>query len=231
MATPDHGGEGQGGGVGRGEGRGERWRFPGRSFRLEWEGPPPRPGLRGYWDLLVGPGAERSEVRLWLGVAFATAALSVAYPLASGAPWAWWQLALAAVLAFDVCGGVAVTASTPAKRWYHRHGEGARAKAAFVAGHLPHGAAVALLFHPEPASYFLAYALVLAPATAAVLLAGIYIRRPVAMVATATGIFVLVAWPGPTPWLEWFEPMILMKLIAGHLVFEAPFRAPPRGGG
>jgi hypothetical protein len=209
-------------------GRGPGWRFPGRSFRLEWEGPPPRSGAKGYWDLLVGPGAVPAEVHLWLAIATASAVLAVVYPLVAGAPWGWWQYLLAAVLAFDVCGGVAVNASTPAKRWYHRLGEGSKAKAVFVAWHILHVAVVALLFHPAPFGYAVMFVVVLALSTAAVLIVDLYIMRPVAMVATATGITVLAVGPGFTPWMEWFEPMLLVKLIAAYLVFEAPLRAPDR---
>lgn len=213
---------------GRPAGRG--WLGPGRAFRVEWEGPKPRPGARRYWDMFVGPGAVAGERRLWFGVAVAASVLAVVYPLATDAPWRWWHYLLAAVMAFDICGGVAVNASSPAKRWYHRETETAKGKLAFVALHLVHVAVVALFFREFSALYFAVFAVVLGTCAVLVVATDLYLQRPVALVACAVGLAVLSAGPGFTDRLEWFEPMLFMKLIAAYLVFEAPFRAPDSNG-
>lgn len=204
---------------------GRGWQGPGRSFSVEWEGPGPRPGLRGYWDEFVGPGAVAGETRLWFGVAIAGTLLALIYPLATDAPWRWWHYLLAALLAFDIVGGVAVNASAPAKRWYHRETQTVKGKLSFVGTHLLHVAVVALLFRDDPVAYFAVFAALLGAGAMLVVTAELYLQRPVALVACAAGLAVLAAGPGFTDRLEWFEPMLFMKLIAAYLVFEAPFRA------
>jgi hypothetical protein len=195
-----------------------------QSQTIEWSFPPPRKGALGAWDRFVGPGYASGELRLWI---FATAAgclLAVAYPLVCSARWNWWQYLIAGVIGADIWGGVAVNASAPAKRWYHRKNASVLSHVAFVAVHAVHVLVVATIFHPNPLAYFMVFTGALGASTLAVLAAPLYLRRPVAALAAAASISVLAAGPGLTPFLQWFEPAMFMKLVIGYLVFEAPFR-------
>jgi hypothetical protein len=104
----------------------------------------PRPGVAGHWDGFIGPGATRAENALILWAAFCTAAV-VAYALMADPGWSALQLAVVALVAFDIGGGVPANASSSAKRWLHRPGQGFREHFGFPLVHV-HPFVLALLF-------------------------------------------------------------------------------------
>ena len=54
-----------------------------------------------------------------------------------------------------------------------------------------------------------------------------YVRRPLAFGLLAATIFVSLYALPPTAGLEWFMPVLFLKLDVAHLVREEPYR--PRG--
>jgi hypothetical protein len=64
-------------------------------------------------------------------------------------------------------------------------------------------------------------ALDLSAATIAVLRAPHYLQRPVAMFAFCAAILLNLFFPDPL--LNWFVPVLFLKLVVAHLVKEAPF--------
>jgi hypothetical protein len=191
---------------------------------IRWTGPPPRSGLAGRWDRLVGPGATRGENLTTLGAGLAGVVLAVA--LAPG-EWAAWKVALAAVLAFDLVGGIAANAGAPAQRWYHRPGTSAREHLAFAAAHGLQLAAVALAFRDGDVAYALAGYAILLAAVALVLAAPQHLRRAAALCGVLAGVVALDGIFGAAAGLEWFAVAFYVKLLAAHANREAPF-APAR---
>lgn len=186
------------------------------SENISWTPPPPRSGLAGSWDRFVGPGATAAENGLIAGFALAVTALVLWLAPA----WTGWQQLVAGLLALDLAGGVAANAATPAKRWYHRAGQGASAHFGFVAVHL-HPFVVAWLFGgwlwgAAVYGYLLAAALL-------VIIAPRRLERPLALSLAAGGILLgLLVWPAPAG-MAWFAPLFYLKLLVAHLVREAPF--------
>ncbi|NEP44590.1 MAG: hypothetical protein F6K35_37415, partial [Okeania sp. SIO2H7] len=87
---------------------------------IEWTYPEPR----NLADRFIGPGATRGELLLQL---IPPVLMALALPLvAKLGDWGWnfWQMLIAAILAFDLLGGVITNATSSAKRWYHRTGQG-----------------------------------------------------------------------------------------------------------
>lgn len=140
-------------------------------FRIDWNAPEPRSGVVGAWDRLVGPGHDNAEIYFWLFAIAAGSFSAIAYPLCLAAPWSWWKYLLIAIIAADVWGGVAVNASGPAKRWYHRPTVSGRDHMTFVAAHSVHLFIVAAIFHARPWTYFMAFTGALCVCTAAILTA------------------------------------------------------------
>lgn len=75
----------------------------------------PRPGAAGYWDRFIGPGATRAENAVILLWALICAVAVVAYAFWDNLGWSPLQLAVAALLALDIGGGVPANASNAAK--------------------------------------------------------------------------------------------------------------------
>ena len=183
----------------------------------------PRPGVAGLWDRFIGPGAARVENALILLWAVLCAATVVTHALVAELGWSALQLAVVALLAFDIAGGVPANASNCAKRWYHRTGQGFGEHFGFPLIHV-HPFALALLFPGfgwGTAATIYAYLLV---AATVVLLTPLYLKRPVAFVlysmALLAGLYAL----GVPPGLEWFVPLFFLKLLVAHLLPEEAYR-------
>lgn len=178
----------------------------------------PRSGLLGLWDRLVGPGMTPAENALVLGVSFVSAGLVGLHLHSLGMDWI--RIGLGALMAFDIVGGAVSNMTETTKRWYHRQGQRAKDHFAFISLHLLHIALVALMF--RGAGFDLVFMIViggwLLVSAAAVLSAPATLRNPLAatLYVVATGLALYVT--GPTQGLEWFVPLLFVKLLMGHSV-------------
>ncbi|MCA9968973.1 MAG: hypothetical protein KC425_02100 [Anaerolineales bacterium] len=197
---------------------------------INWTPPPPRRGLAGAWDRFIGPGARDAELWLQLLPTLAAPLLLLLYARQHSLGWSGWQQAVAALLAFDLVGGVITNATATAKRWYHRPGQGFAAHFGFVAVHFLHPLLVAWLFRGGDWAYFAASYLYLLLAAAAILALPLYLQRPAALACAVGGLALSLYAFTPTPGLEWFLPVFYLKLLVSHLLKEAPF-APPSSAG
>ena len=180
--------------------------------------PAPRPGLPGSWDRFVGPGMGWQETTLVIGSGSLGAVLTAWALAAQGAPL--FLVILGAVLALDVIGGAVCMATETTKRWYHRPGVTTTQLASFVSLHLLHIGIVAWAFRGDgfDVTYAAAVSALLVTAMAAVLAVPRRLKLPVAVTffLAATGLALGVL--GATPGLEWFVPVLFVKLLIGHLI-------------
>jgi hypothetical protein len=191
---------------------------------IEWTPPAPRQGSLGAWDRFVGPGATSAEewVQLVFGLGIAAACIA-SFPWSGGFAAGPVAIVVAIVLAADLGGGLVTNATAAAKRWYHRPGHGRAAHLKFVAVHGVHIAAVAAVFATNGATYFLVAYGYLMLASVLIVMAPLYLQRPVAMGLAGLG-FALAQLPLlAVPGLDWFLPLLLLKLLVAHLLKEAPF--------
>lgn len=195
------------------------------SVQISWNPPKPRTGALGGWDRFVGPGATDAEevLQLILGGAIAIGGVALFW-LAQGQTPNIWQWLFVAVLAFDIGGGIVTNSTSAAKRWYHRPGLGRLQHFGFVAAHLVHIGLMAFLFADAPISYALALGGMLMLSTVLVLFSPLYLQRPMAV-----GLAMVVIMVGQLPLFEiaglnWFIPALMLKLILGHALKEAPFQ-------
>jgi hypothetical protein len=184
--------------------------------------PAPRDGWRGELDRFIGPGATRAEIALALGAAFAAGLAMALYALLRPLPWTIWQTFVAALIAFDLAGGVATNATRAAKRWYHRPGQGRRPLMLFTAAHGAHLLLVAALFRAGDWAWAAVWFAGLLGMAASIVWAPRYLQRPLALLWVVAGFAVDLYAFAPAPGMEWFIPVFLLKLLAAHLVDEEP---------
>ena len=189
-----------------------------------WRYPQPRPGMRGALDKFIGPGATPAEVWLAFGAALAAGVAAPTYAIVTDLGWNTLQLALAALIAFDVLGGVVTNATSAAKRWYHRPELTFRDHFGFTALHLIHLFVVAWLFREGDWAFAIITSAYLLAAAAIILRVPLYLQRPVALLLYALSILMALYLLSPTPGLEWFLPLFYLKLLVSHLVREEPYR-------
>lgn len=193
---------------------------------IDWSLPP------GRTDWSVGTGATAVERTLALACA-AAGAVAVAVTVPDGVDWRWWQWVVVLVLAVDVVGGVAANGLSTAKRLYHSPpADGAGAVVRLV--HHPVGFS-ALHVHPFVVAavlpgggwgWALAWYLACVGATALVVAVPPYLQRPAALAVVA--LLLVLAPLGPPPdGLQWFGPVLALKLVLAHAVREEPYRPGP----
>jgi hypothetical protein len=192
---------------------------------VDWDYPEPREGLAGQWDTFIGPGATRAESALMLGFGLAAGILLLVYQYIAGLGWDILQQIVAALLTFDLVGGVVSNSTSATKRWYHREGQGFKEHMGFIAFHFIHPLLIVIFFMSFDWVYFILVYGFLIVSAVVVLLSPLYIRRPVSIVmflgALVVNIYLLI----PAPGFEWFVPVLFLKLIVGHAVKEEPYRS------
>lgn len=191
---------------------------------IDWNCPPPRPGWRKEIDTFLGPGTTRAELALEWIVSLAGGLGMLAYALLQPLGWNGWQVAVAVLLAFDLAGGVVTNATSSAKRWYHRPGQGLRQHLTFIAVHGIHLGLVGWLFRAGDWAWALAWFSFLMAASTLILAMPLYLQRPLAFTLFAIGLLLWLYADSLIPGLEWFIPVFLLKLLLSHLLREEPYR-------
>ncbi len=185
----------------------------------------------GKPDIMFGTGATTLEQALiWVFGLTGTVILGwVAWT--RELPWAWWQYAIAGLMAVDVLGGVVANSLNTCKRFYHtplRPDE--TGSIAFAKNHM---AFTALHVYPLIAGLFFGkinweYGLVwyasLLLSSIAVLKIPLYLRRPLALGIIMTAILVNLYLIDPVMGFEWLVPALFLKIVYGHIVREEPYR-------
>lgn len=190
---------------------------------INWIPPNPRSGLPGEWDKLVGPGQTRAEFWLILIPSLLAGLAAPLYALYTRLGWTTIQLIVAGVIAFDLVGGVVTNATSTAKRWYHRPGQGWLQHREFVAIHALHIFLVTWLFRGSDWTYFLIYYAYLLIASLIVTRVQLFLQRPVAVLLFVGALFLNTYIFIPSVGLEWFVPVFFMKLLVSHLIKETHF--------
>jgi hypothetical protein len=189
---------------------------------IDWDPPQPRPGVAGWLDRFVGPGATAAELLWQFGAAFAAAVAVPAYALAAGLNWSTLQLTVSGLIAMDLVGGVVTNATAAGQRWYHRSGQGPKQHLAFAAIHIVQLLLVGWFFRNGDWVFVGVFYAYLMLAVTVVCLSPLYLQRPIAMMSVVGAVFLNeVAFP-TVPGMAWFVPVFFVKLLICHLLKEAP---------
>ncbi|MCT7952716.1 hypothetical protein NG798_23225 [Ancylothrix sp. C2] len=183
----------------------------------------PRGGFGGLVDRFVGPGATKAELLLQFVPALVAMVATPAYALTLRVQWTQLQLGFMALLAFDLVGGVLTNATSTAKRWYHRPGQGLRQHLTFVSIHLIHVLLVALLFRGGDWGFWFGTSGYLLGASVLILGSPLYLQCPVALGLYGLSLLGNCYLVSPTPGLEWFLPFFFLKIMVSHLLPETPY--------
>lgn len=192
----------------------------------DWRDVSPRNGLGGLVDRLTGPGATKAELLLQFVPPLVAMVAAPAYALTLPAQWTPLQLGLISLLALDLVGGVLTNATSTAKRWYHRPGQGWRQHLAFVSLHLIHVLLVGVLFRGGDWGFWLGTSGYLLGASILILRSPLYLQRPVALGLYGLSLLGDRYVVAPTPGLEWFVPFFFLKLLVSHLLPETTYSSP-----
>ena len=191
---------------------------------IDWHFPPPRSGFAGAWDKFVGPGATRAEMALQLAIPAVAAIAAPLYASQVVEAWSAAQYIVCCLLAFDIAGGVVTNATSSAKRWYHRAGQGFKQHFGMASLHLVHIIVASWLYLGLDIAWILIAGGYLLVSAAVVLAAPQYLQRPIAFLGYACGLLISMYLLRQPVGLEWFLPLFYLKLLVSHLPKEEPYR-------
>ena len=196
---------------------------------INWNSPQPRPGFIGAIDKFFGPGTTKAEG--WIQAVFSVGAglAMLIYAFMNGFDWTLIQYILATWMAFDLVGGIITNATSSAKRWYHRQGQGFQELYAFIAPHVVYVFLVAWLFRSMDWLYLGVITIYLLGAALIILKTPLYLQRPVAFGALVLSLLMNTYAILPVHGLEWFVPFLCFKLLVSHALREEPYRPSSEG--
>jgi len=194
------------------------------NVNIDWNYPRPRPGFAGAIDKFFGPGTTKAEGWLQGVISVGAAVAIILYAIWKDFQWSPIQFVIATWLAFDIVGGIITNATSSAKRWYHRDGQGFRDHFGFIAFHVVYIVLVAWLFRSMDWLYLIVMSAFLLASSYAVLKIHLYLRRPVAFSVFVIAYLINAYSFAPTPGLEWFIPFLILKLLVSHALREEPYR-------
>lgn len=193
-------------------------------MQISWDLPALRPGIWGAIDKFIGPGATKAEKNIQLYLPLLFTAGVVAVGLYYKFDWSLIQYVVIALLAGDLAGGVITNATSAAKRWYFREGEGFKEHITFVAIHLVQITIFSWAFLDLDPLWIAGVYGLLMTSSVIILKTPLYMQRPVA--ASLYGAALLLSlYVFDTPeHLEWFLPILFFKLLISHLLREEPYQ-------
>lgn len=171
--------------------------------------------IPGFLQVLHGERPSLLEVVLVYATAGAFATLALLFALSRVSALPAWKAVLLWIVAADTSGGVVATftpstgrfyASRPGLRWI------------FLLVHVLHPAALYLLFGGRPVYWAFLYAYTLAAASAVNILGARQIQETVAVVLLILGMALLLPIFQSLPFLAWFGPLFMLKLILAFAV-------------
>ncbi len=191
---------------------------------INWQHPSPRSGLAGAWDKFIGPGATRSEILLQVFIPLIAAVVAPLYASRVADSWSLAQYIVCAVIALDITGGIITNATSSAKRWYHRAGQGFKNHFGFVSLHLIHLVMVSWLYLELDFVWIVVSGGYLLISAVLVLLVPQYLQRPTTLVCYTCALLISIYVLQKPEGLEWFLPLFYLKLLISHLPKEEPYR-------
>ncbi|NOZ72003.1 MAG: hypothetical protein GXP38_08820 [Chloroflexi bacterium] len=191
----------------------------------------------GKTDFLLGTGATRAEQLLAWVTSLAGVVLYIYFYLEDALSWTWWQYLLAAIIAFDVVGGVVANSLNSCKRFYHTPPKSEeppytavfKNHLVFSALHV-HPLVIALVYGNGDYFNGVFWYVTLLIATLVILKAPLYLQRPLSFFAIIMSLLLNLYVVAPIRGFEWFVPALFMKIVYGHLVREEPYRPPSENG-
>lgn len=173
--------------------------------------------MRRVSDPLIGPGATTGELALGWTAAIVAALAQVVWIFVVAPSWSAVQMIVAVLFAFDIGGGVVVNATSSARSWWHRPGQGLPQHLAFFAAHV-HPFIVAWLWPSFGRVEAGALYVTMLAMAVTVLTSPARLARPLALGLGAVGIVLGMTVLRMPAGLEWLAALYYVKLVMAHAV-------------
>ncbi|WP_394246803.1 hypothetical protein [Vibrio profundi] len=193
-------------------------------MKIDWEIPKARDGFRGKLDKFIGPGATSAEKNLQGYLPLIAGAAMLFYAWSTPLSWTLTQYVVAALLTIDMLGGVITNATSSAKRWFHREGEGFKQHMSFIGTHFIQLGLFSWAFLDLNWGWIALAGGYVMLASCLILLTPLYLQRPVALILYSVSILLSLYVLETVPGLEWFLPIFYLKLLVSHILKEEPYR-------
>lgn len=187
----------------------------------------------GSTDLSFGTGATNAEQVLGFFGGFIGVALYIFFFIRGTYLWNYWQYALAALLGFDVAGGLVCNCLNSCKRFYSSPLQPTETSTItrflkkhwiFTLIHI-HSIVIQLYFGSTHTRYYgLFWYFALQLSASIVSNTPLYLQRPIAMLICLLSLLLNYYIIPTINGFEWFIPALFIKIIYGHLVQEEPYR-------
>jgi hypothetical protein len=193
-------------------------------MRINWKHPEPRQGLAGVLDRFVGPGATKGELFLQFTFALLMSISVILYAHFNNLGWSVIQHIVAALIAFDLAGGIVTNATASAKRWYIPMWHKTKWCWTLIATNIFAPFLVAWVFRSM--DWFFGMVVYSYAVIAPILLLKVplHLQRPTAFILFCGAMLTDIYLFKPIPGLEWFLPFYFMKVILSQAIREEPYR-------
>lgn len=193
-------------------------------MNINWNIPEIRSGLGGQIDKIIGPGATKSEKNIQLYILFGVAAILGLLAIMQNWGWSLGQIIVALLITVDMTGGVITNATSTAKRWYFREGQGFKEHISFISIHFMQLALISYFFLDFDILWIVLTGGYMMLACTIILKAPLYLQRPISFSLYGLSLILsLYVFKAPE-YLEWFLPLFYLKLLISHCLREEPYR-------
>jgi len=196
-------------------------------MKIDWNVPTARSGFWGVIDKLIGPGATKAEKNLQLYIPFGSGILLVVYAYIVQYGWSWSQYLIAGLLTVDIIGGIITNATSSAKRWFHREGQGFKQHMSFILTHFTQLSLFSYAFMGFDLLWIAMAGGFMVLACVVILQTPLYLQRPVALMLYSLSMVLTINCFAAPQGLEWFLPLFYLKLLISHVLREEPYRPEP----
>ncbi|MBG0755603.1 hypothetical protein [Vibrio cidicii] len=193
-------------------------------MKIDWNVPDVKPGFSGAMEKFIGPGATKAEKQLQYFLPLVAGLSIVVYAYWSQLDWRWPQYLIAGLLSADIVGGIITNATSSAKRWYHREGQGFKQHLFFVTSHFVQLSLFSWAFFSFDLFWIVAVGGYMLLASITILLTPLYLQRPVALACYSLSILLCLYVFSAAEGMEWFLPLFYLKLLVSHILKEEPYR-------
>jgi hypothetical protein len=161
-------------------------------------------------------GEEPSRVGLLCtyGAALFAAAVVVVRPDARPSLFLWWEVAIAALIAADLSGGVVANFTRSTSKFYRERG---RTRVTYLILHLLYPVVLYIVMN-GPVEIWAVIPLYTVAGALLVNALPERVQPPVAALLVSAGLIITFSWNVITPPLVWFGPLFLVKLVLGFSV-------------
>ena len=167
-------------------------------------------GIPGPLRLLHGETSTVFDLLLVYAVGAAAGVLALVFAQSRVAGMEWWKALLLFAVAVDICGGAVACFTSGTARYYESR---PRLRWAFIVGHILEPGLLFVLFGGRFAYWAFLYVFTAAAASLVNIVEDGHRRVVLAAGLVALGIMVLLPVGLATPYLVWFGPVYMIKLI------------------